>query len=66
MLNFSVSPFASNAVGVKAYADPTLIDVIGRPEIVGAVGAPAPGVPVGVGGVSDVVTGAEGAASVDP
>ena len=36
MLNVSLSPFASLAVGVKAYAVPTLAEVLGVPEIVGA------------------------------
>ena len=36
MLYPSVSPSGSEAVGLKLYAVPTLADVLGVPEIVGA------------------------------
>lgn len=36
MLNVSLSPFASFAVGVNVYAEPTRTDVVGEPVIVGA------------------------------
>jgi hypothetical protein len=35
MLEVSVSPSGSDAVGVKVYSDPTLTDRGGVPEIVG-------------------------------
>lgn len=36
MLNVSLSPFASLALGVKAYAVPTFAELLGVPEMVGA------------------------------
>jgi hypothetical protein len=79
MLNVNAPPFVLDTVGLNAYADPTLIDVMGRPEIVG----PEPGAFVAVfpelvgggeigAGLPEFVSGIEvvtcevGAVSADP
>ena len=61
MLNVNVSPFGLDTVGLNKYADPTLIDVMGRPEIVGLeLGTSVAGIPELVGGFAESVNGGMG------
>jgi hypothetical protein len=67
MLNINVSPFGLATVGLNAYADPTLIDVMGRPEIVGLEpGTSVAGFAVSVNGGMGSVTCAAGVVFADP
>ena len=54
MLKVSLSPFASFAVGVNVYAEPTRTDVVGEPAIVGAALLP----PLGCEGLPTVIANA--------
>jgi hypothetical protein len=58
MVNASVSPSASAAVGVKVYGADAFTDAVGVPEIVGAWLA-EPGGGVGAGGCAVPVAGVE-------
>jgi hypothetical protein len=67
MLKVSVSPFGLVTVGVNPYTDPTLIEVLDRPEIVGCAFAASVAAPAElVGGEFGVVTRAAGGAFSDP
>src|SRR5580704_6811214 len=50
MLNVKAPPFAATATGVKAYADPTLTEGFGWPEMVRVLSAVATGAAAGADG----------------